>query len=317
MSDPERTPITPSAYPSAGGGNSAGPGASGNVSNGSTSGAPSSGTVIDLTRSRTPHRARSAPPPPPSHRSPMKAPAEATPRRESSTRGLRDSSPGPDSGGFSARLEGATLADLVQMECIRGLTRAFQISSGGRTGRLFFGGGQIIHAEAGRLRGDEAALEILAWSTGTIEPHPADWSHPATIQSSWQGMLMRAMQRLDEANQAPSPADPSQPDPSQTMESSSEEGETLEPGVTRAVRLASDGAVLGQVGDAEHLVEAAAYAFRLAELMGEGLGLEGFRGLEVKLESSIAIAYREKGTVVMLEAEPDTRLDKYRGRAGT
>lgn len=202
------------------------------------------------------------------------------------------------------------------MECIRGLTRAFQISSGGRSGSLFFGGGQIIHAEAGQLRGDDAALEILAWSTGTIEPYRADWSHPPTIQSSWQGMLMRAMQRLDESKQAGA-ADPSQPHPSQTMEPSSEEGETLEPGVTRAVRLAADGAVLGQVGDAEHLVEAAAYAFRLAELVGEGLGLEGFRGLEVKLESSVAIAYREKGTVVMLEAEPETHLDKYRGRAGT
>lgn len=205
------------------------------------------------------------------------------------------------------------------MECIRGLTRAFQVSSGGRAGRLFFSGGQIVHAEAGRLRGDDAALEILSWSTGTIEPHRADWNHPPTIQSSWQGMLMRAMQRLDEAKQDATPGAPnaSPADLSQTMDTSSEEGETLEPGVTRAVRLAADGAVLGQVGDAEHLVEAAAYAFRLAELVGEGLGLEGFRGLEVKLESSLAIAYREKGTVVMLEAEPETHLEKYRGRAGT
>jgi len=72
--------------------------------------------------------------------------------------------------GFRANLHGASLADLVQMECLSGHERVIRISSGTDVGYLFFRGGQIVHAVSRRGIGETAALEILRWNDGTFEP---------------------------------------------------------------------------------------------------------------------------------------------------
>src|SRR5476649_19582 len=80
-----------------------------------------------------------------------------------------------DDDGFHVSLEGATLPDFVQMECLAMSTRVFRITSGHRIGYLFFNKGQMIHALNGDHVGEPAALEILKWRDGSVEPCNVGW----------------------------------------------------------------------------------------------------------------------------------------------
>ena len=84
--------------------------------------------------------------------------------------------------GFRANIHGASLADLVQMECLSGHERVIRVSSGNDVGYLFFRGGQIVHAVSRRGIGETAALEILRWNDGTFEPCSAGWPDRDSIR---------------------------------------------------------------------------------------------------------------------------------------
>ena len=101
--------------------------------------------------------------------------------------------------GFRAHLNGASLADLVQMECLSGRERVMRVSSGGEVGYLFFRGGQIVHAVSRRGIGETAALEILRWNDGTFEPCSAGWPDRDSIGSNWQNLILLAAQHRDES----------------------------------------------------------------------------------------------------------------------
>ena len=91
--------------------------------------------------------------------------------------------------GFRANLKGASLADLVQMECLSGRECVMRVSSANEVGYLFFRGGQIVHAVSRRGIGEAAALEILRWNAGSFEPCNAGWPDRDSIGSSWQNLL--------------------------------------------------------------------------------------------------------------------------------
>src|SRR5258706_624373 len=101
--------------------------------------------------------------------------------------------------GFRAHLNGASLADLVQMECLSGRERVMRVSSAGEVGYLFFRGGQIVHAVSRRGIGETAALEILRWNDGTFEPCSAGWPDRDSIGSSLQKLVLLAAQHPHES----------------------------------------------------------------------------------------------------------------------
>src|ERR1700727_1764087 len=113
----------------------------------------------------------------------LKSPAQ----REGPTSSVRGS-------GFVARIKGANLADLVQMECLAGSKRVVRVTSGDHVGYLFFRTGHLVHALARSLIGEAAAMEMLSWDEGTFDPAERDWPAKDTIHCSWQGLLLRAAQ---------------------------------------------------------------------------------------------------------------------------
>ena len=66
---------------------------------------------------------------------------------------LMNSSAVPTSKGFEGVIQGATLSDLIQMECLALTTRAVRVDRGASSGRIYFAGGQVVHAELGALQG--------------------------------------------------------------------------------------------------------------------------------------------------------------------
>jgi hypothetical protein len=246
--------------------------------------------------------------------------------------------------GFRANLHGASLADLVQMECLSGQERVIRISSGNDVGYLFFRGGQIVHAVSRRGIGETAALEILRWNDGTFEPCSAGWPDRDSISSNWQNLLILSAQHRDESKRReevsghnlvafpgarsssvprPLSAPPPPPvsvSPSPSRLEASVSGEASAPmlaQVRAAVRIDPSGNVVSSKGDAGELSQVAAYAARLAELVGDGLGMQGLLSVEVTQQRSRTLIYKEKsGNTFALSAAPDADLTQVRERLG-
>jgi predicted regulator of Ras-like GTPase activity (Roadblock/LC7/MglB family) len=243
--------------------------------------------------------------------------------------------------GFRANLQGANLADLVQMECLSGRERVIRVSSGTDVGYLFFRGGQIVHAVARRGIGETAALEILRWDDGIFEPCSAGWPDRDSIGSNWQNLLLLAAQHKDEQSRhnlvafpgtrAAVPRPSSLPPPpvfapvpsSMPVSSKSEASVSTEASapmlaqVRAAVRIDPNGNVVSAKGDASELSQVAAYAARLAELVGDGLGMQGLLSVEVTQQRSRTLIYKEKsGNTFALSASPEADLSQVRERLG-
>jgi hypothetical protein len=243
--------------------------------------------------------------------------------------------------GFRASLHGASLADLVQMECLSGRERVIRVSSGTDVGYLFFRGGQIVHAVSRRGVGETAALEILRWDDGTFEPCSAGWPDRDSIGSNWQNLLLLSAQHRDELKQreessghnlvafpgarslVPRPSPPPPQATPMSVSSRSEASVNAEASapmlaqVRAAVRIDQAGNVVSSKGDATELSQVAAYAARLAELVGDGLGMQGLVSVEVTQQRSRTLIYKEKsGNTFALTAAPDADLSQVRERLG-
>jgi hypothetical protein len=236
--------------------------------------------------------------------------------------------------GFRANLKGASLADLVQLECLSGRECVIRITSGIEVGYLFFRGGQIVHAVCRRSIGEAAALEILRWNAGAVEPCNAGWPDRDSIGSSWQNLLLLAAQHRDEsgrhnlvafpgagARTRPSsvPPPPSAlPVPSKPEVSVSGDAAPMLAQVRAAVRFDAAGNLVSSKGeDVAELTQVAAYAARLAELVGDGLGMQSLVSVEVVRRGSRMLICKEKsGNTFALTAPLDTDLSQVRDRLG-
>ena len=238
----------------------------------------------------------------------------------------------PESG-FRANLKGKSLLDLVQLECLSGRECVIRVSSGNEAGYLFFRGGQIVHAVSRRGIGEAAALEILRWNAGSFEPCNAGWPERDSIASSWQNLLLLAAQHRDESGRhklvafprsrphpssVPPPPPGARPVASKPAVASSPETPSLLAQVRAAVRFDPAGNVVSSKGDdVAELTQVAAYAARLAELVGDGLGMQGLVSVEVARRGSRLLICKEKsGSTFALAAALDTDLSQVRERLG-
>lgn len=256
--------------------------------------------------------------------------------------------------GFSSEIDGASLWELVQTECLGGARTAVRVrSDSGQTGLLFFDARRVVHAQVPRAVGESAALEMFTWPSGVFEPCDADWPSVPTISKSPEmlHLLLRAGQTRDDGTGAasnlvafPRPASaevalagggarvgsvasgdesetdwaglPFDDDQDWEMEvtrpsgppfgsSPPSEGSSRAPEgggggsggsheitLPIAVHVAPDGAILESVD--EQLADAVAYAGRLATLIGELLGLDGFRALECASKDERLIMYTDQ-----------------------
>ena len=244
--------------------------------------------------------------------------------------------------GFSANITGASLPDLVQMECLGNSTVVVRVVSGDEEGYLYFHAGQIVHAMSSNAIGEAAVLEILGWNRGSFEPCNAGWPSDFTITRPWQGLIIAAATMRDEArrkvvdfprdrtqgsNMTPRPPKPitsSSPPPSRSpisgtpVSSSSQSGMTpATRGIERAVRLETDGRVLSTRGDADELAAMTAYAIRVSALIGDELGMGDLRALESVANGTRRLFYTETdGKLIGVEARADAELASLREKLG-
>ena len=247
-----------------------------------------------------------------------------------------------DDDGFRVSLEGATLPDFVQMECLAMSNRVFRITSGHRIGYLFFNKGQMIHALSGDHVGEAAALEILKWRDGSVEPCNVGWPDAPTIRSTWQNLLLLSAQARDESGRHKLVSFPTnrsngnsasaigtgtlrsdttkiakREEPSMSAPPSSQSQSLSLAQFQAFVRLDTAGNVVSAKGDSEELAPVAAYTARLAELIGNMLGMEGFSSLECGFAKDRVFLHRERsGNLVALKVPADAEVGALRERFG-
>jgi hypothetical protein len=239
--------------------------------------------------------------------------------------------------GFSANLNAASLPDLVQMQCLSGARSVARVTSGEDVGYLYFREGRVVHAMSPSNVGVSAALEILAWNGGSFELCSAGWPESESIDSTIQGLLLRAAQTRDESGRHslarfPRPRFDSAPPsvraerrelPSVSPEPARPPSQNAAPasGVTKvsaAVRLDANGVPVTCKGSgAEELGDAVALTMRLARLAGESLGLDRLAAIEAVSSTQRTLVVVEKaGTVMAVRAPIDTDLSAVRERYG-
>jgi hypothetical protein len=239
--------------------------------------------------------------------------------------------------GFVAKLNGAKLVDLIQMECLRGTRQVVRVSTSDARGFLFFDAGQLVHAVCGRFIGENAVFEMLRWGDGSFEACDASWPGQTSISVGWQFLLIEAMRRGDEAERD---LEPSSEEPaSQEIEvqsrpgagapatepttigkaasmAASNETDATKYGVIRAVRFEEDGQVISHLGQVGDLADISAYALRLARILGETLGVGPLVGLESRVDDKSLFLFLDEETVVAVEALSDSNVASYRKKAG-
>jgi hypothetical protein len=213
--------------------------------------------------------------------------------------------------GFQARIKGAELADLVQMECLSGSRCAVRVTSDEHVGYLFFRGGHLVHALARSLVGEAAAMEMLAWDEGTFEPAEGEWPARDSITCSWQSLLLRSAQARDEEDRGSVVAlheddrPTNKPPPLSVVESIEFEVTPIQVGGHSLrtedfqffLRMNRQGGIVAAQGGTQEFADIAAYAFRLAQLIGDGLGIERFVAMDC--------TFRDGRCFIMLEDDGD------------
>ncbi len=255
-------------------------------------------------------------------------------RLATTSKGPEGSGPTSDVGvGFQAQIKGASLGDLVQMECLAGAHRAVRVTSGTHVGYLYFRGGAVVHAVARSQVGELAALDILSWSEGSFEPADREWPAKETVTCGWQSLLLRAAQARDEraaqsvvalrADARGVRAKPASIPPA--TEAAEFQATPLEVRgqVLRGedfevvLRLYPDGAISVHRGGSQDFADIVAYACRLTELIGTQLGVEGFMAMECSFKSGRCFVVLEtNGDVVALRPRASSDLTGLRNLLG-
>ncbi|HNZ96270.1 MAG: DUF4388 domain-containing protein [Acidobacteria bacterium] len=99
---------------------------------------------------------------------------------------------------FQGSLKELPLPDIIQLVAVGGKTGVFQLRNGPDTGQIFLRKGQIVHAIAGPLTGEEAIYELAIWRQGEFVFTPGQEAETVSIERSNTNLLMEAARRIDE-----------------------------------------------------------------------------------------------------------------------
>jgi hypothetical protein len=100
---------------------------------------------------------------------------------------------------FQGSLKELPLPDIIQLVSVSGKTGVFSLRrDGDASGEIYLRAGQMVHAHAGDLQGEEAVYELAIWPEGEFVFTPGTETQLTTIQKSNTNLLMEAARRIDE-----------------------------------------------------------------------------------------------------------------------
>jgi len=215
--------------------------------------------------------------------------------------------------GFEGVMLGATLQDLIQMECLALATRAVRVSTEDRSGLIYFAGGQVVHAKVGDVVGEDAVFEMLTWKNGGFIIQEGVKPTDETITRHWQGLLLEAAQRSDETSFAASMAEGSgdviQLNKAQFMQRDPLLQVMDDPEVISGVQFSEDGSLLESKGDdPENMQAAFAFTIELLRLVGQSLGAENLKEVDLQGRQNKALCVLNEKSVACFVTTPKANL---------
>ena len=98
-----------------------------------------------------------------------------------------------------------SLVDLFQLLSSSQRSGRLGIDHPGGLARVYFDKGQVVHAEFGELKGEDAVFALFADERGSFEFRMGIPAPASTIQSGTENLVLEAIRRLDEARREGGP----------------------------------------------------------------------------------------------------------------
>jgi hypothetical protein len=220
----------------------------------------------------------------------------------------------PTRSGFHGTIGSLPLTDLLQVWSLNRFSGVVTVSFGDGSGHLYFVEGEIVHAEAPGLVGEQALTAILGWPEGAFELFPNTTTLHRTIQKSFSHLMLDAHRELDErrhaapAGAAPPPAAPPAQPPARSP--LLEQIRAIR-GVTQVVRFGKDGLPAGGGGHgAEALAAKGLYvAITHAAFVAEAFGLHDLSLVTLRSEREPFVLVHSRGNYLCVAVQPGEPID--------
>lgn len=100
---------------------------------------------------------------------------------------------------LSGTVEHLAISDLLQILSLNGKDGSVHLREGDNRGRIDFEGGDIVHAECGRIRGTKALYRMLGWTRAEFRVVPRSGGvAERSVDGPTAGVLMEGLVSLDE-----------------------------------------------------------------------------------------------------------------------
>ena len=114
---------------------------------------------------------------------------------------------------FRGTLRALSTVDALLLHCAAGANVILEVRSRSRTGEILISAGDVSHAESGKLKGEDALVEILGWPKVQLSETKLFGSKPRTIGANWPAIVVEILREdraeIQEAPQrAPEIAEP-------------------------------------------------------------------------------------------------------------
>ena len=95
-------------------------------------------------------------------------------------------------------LESINLADIMQLVSNSRQSGRFILTKDtSNTGFIVIKRGDIIHAEVGNFKGEDAVFTLISWGSGEFVFEEGEFTYETTITRSVTSLLMEAARRID------------------------------------------------------------------------------------------------------------------------
>ncbi|MDB6155978.1 MAG: Response regulator receiver protein [Chthoniobacteraceae bacterium] len=155
--------------------------------------------------------------------------------------------------------------------------RVVHVDRGDASGRIYFAGGQAVHAQVGSITGEDAFFEILSWQKGVFHMEEGVRAIEETITRPWESLLMEAAHINDEQglNTTVTAFPLTEP---VVMPHKFITDAFADPEILNAIYMADDGTLLETKGDDPETIQGTfAYIMQLLQHVGTALGAEQVR----------------------------------------
>ena len=111
--------------------------------------------------------------------------------------------PEPKSAGSLGSID---VIDVTLLHCAAGASVIIEVRSRNRTGEIHIANGQIVHAEASKLKGEDALAQILSWPKAHFTEHRLSGAARRTITPAWSAIVVEILrEEQPEISEEPAP----------------------------------------------------------------------------------------------------------------